>query len=110
MNRKVKSGGTAPSDIADGTTSSAVADAVPPASVVPVAPKVFRPPTDRLSELAEGVEAESEVGTAALGQGRQSDPSTEVGDPAIGPERPLLGPPLRPVGRLAPVSPAPDLR
>ena len=96
LNRNVKSGGTAPSDVDGASSSSAIADGVPPTTLGPGPPKdIFEPPPHRLSDLDEGVEAESEAGH------RPSDASShETGAP-------LLRGPMR-GGRLAPVSPKPQ--
>ena len=96
LNRNVKSGGTAPSDVDGASSSSAIADGVPPTTLGPGPPKdIFEPPPHRLSDLDEGVEADSEAGH------RPSDASShETGAP-------LLRGPMR-GGRLAPVSPKPQ--
>jgi len=96
LNRKVKSGGTVPSDVDGASSSSAIADGVPPIAFGPGPPKdTFQPPPNRLSDLDEGVEAESEAGH------RPSDASS--GETGV----PLLRGPMR-GGRLAPVSPKPQ--
>jgi len=100
LSRNAKPGGAPPSDADGASSSSAIADGVPPTTLGPgPAQDVFHPPLNRLSDLAEGVEAESEAG---LPGDRPSDASSSDGAAGPPPRGGLRG------GRLAPVSPKPQ--